>query len=182
MNKKLILKIYNMSFSKLFQKTGLLLLTSILSLSFISCEQIESEALESDIVAADMHGSWYVEFLSEGEDIFGLEYQLINTYNTSENDGSSMWIDDKSHTWDFKVNCPINASSKTFSGEALYSNVDGYEVDVTITNGKISEGGTTSLGGYTADQISFDAEFSDDAGTVYQVIGYRHAGYIEDVP
>jgi hypothetical protein len=171
-----------MSFSKLFQKTGLLLLTSILSLSFISCEQTESEALESDIVAADMHGSWYVEFLSEGEDIYSLGYQLINTYNTSENDGSSMWINDNEHTWTFNVNCPINASSKTFSGEALYSNVDDYEVDVTITNGKITEGGTTSLGGYSADQISFDAEFSDDAGTVFQVIGYRHVGYIEDVP
>lgn len=171
-----------MSFSKLFQKTGLLLLTSILSLSFISCEQTESEALESDIVAAEMHGSWYVEFLLDGEDIYDLGHQLINTYNTSENDGSSMWINDKEHLWEFIVNCPINSSSKTFSGEALYSNVDDYEVDVTITNGKITEGGTTSLGGYTADQISFDVEFSDDAGSVYQVIGYRHIGYVEDVP
>lgn len=153
-----------------------------LSTSFVSCEIVESVADESDIVAEDMMGSWYVEFLVDGTDVYHLGFNKINTYNTSANDGTSMWIDDNANLWEFKVKCPINSSDQTFSGTGLYSNVDGYEVDVNITNGKITKNGTTSPSGVTTDMISFEAEFSDDPGTIYQLVGYRYTGLVGDQP
>ena len=150
-----------------------------LSISFVSCEKVESVADESDIVAKDMMGSWYVQFLYEGEDLYG-EYLLINTYNTSANDGTAMWIDDNENVWWFKTKCPINMSNMTFSGTELYSDYDGYIIDVNITNGQITKNGTTSPSGVTTDMISFDIEFSDDPGSVYQIVGYRYTGLIGD--
>jgi hypothetical protein len=159
-----------------------LFLALAFSISFVSCEKVESVADESGIVAEDMMGSWYVEFLYNGEDAYGLGVNKLNTFNTSANNGTSMWIDDNSHLWTFKVNCPINPSDLTFSGSGLYSNVDDYEVDVTITNGKITKNGTTSPSGQTTDKIDFEAEFSDDPGTVYQIVGYRYTGVVGDQP
>lgn len=153
-----------------------------LSISFVSCEKVESVADESDIVAKDMTGSWYVEFLVDGTDVYHLGFNKLNTYNTSANDGTSIWIDDNTNLWTFKVNCPINSSDQTFSGTGLYSNVDDYEVDVTITDGKITKDGVTSPSGQTTDKIYFEAEFSDDPGTIYQLVGYRYTGLVGDQP
>ena len=153
-----------------------------LSISFVSCEKVESVADESDIVAKDMMGSWYVEFLVDGTDVYHLGFNKLNTYNTSANNGTSMWIDDNENTWAFKVDCPINSSDQTFSGTGLYSNVDGYEVNVNITNGKITKDGVTSPSGQTTDKIYFEAEFSDDEGTIYQLVGYRYTGLVGDQP
>ncbi len=126
-----------------------------LSISFVSCEKVESVPDESGIVAEDMMGSWYVQFLYEGEDIYGIGTVRINTYNTSANDGTAMWIDDNENTWWFKVECPINSSAQTFSGTGLYSDYDGYIIDVNITDGQITKGGITSPSGVTTDKISF---------------------------
>lgn len=128
----------------------------------------------------DMAGDWYVQFLVDGEDIYGLDYQLISTYNTAADDGTEMWIDDHENTWAFKVKSPVNTTDLTFTGTSLSSNVDGYEVDVTITNGIIVKGAATTSGGNTSDSISFDAEFSDDPGTIYQFRGYKRTGFLED--
>ena len=170
-----------MRYNKLM-KLSFLFFALALSISFVSCEQVESIADESGIVAEDMMGSWYVEFLVEGEDIYHVGYNKINTYNTSVNDGSFLWIDDNENLWSFKVKCPINKSDQTFSGTELYSNVDGYEVQVTITNGKITKDGITSPSGVTTDKIYFEAEFSDDPGTIYQFGGYRFTGRVGDIP
>lgn len=153
-----------------------------LSISFVSCEKVESIADESDIVAEDMMGSWYVEFLVDGTDVYHLGFNKINTYNTSANNGTSMWIDDNENIWAFKIDCPINSSDQTFSGSGLYSNYDGYEIDLDITNGQITKNGTTSPSGVTTDMISYDVEFSDDPGTVYQIVGYRYTGLVGDQP
>lgn len=165
----------------ILKKLSFLFFALALSISFVSCEKVESVADESDIVAKDMMGSWYVQFLYGGEDLLG-GYVLINTYNTSANDGTAMWINDNENTWWFKVECPINSSDQTFSGSELYSDYDGYIIDVTITNGKITKNGVTSPGGQTTDKIDFEVEFSDDPGTVYQIVGYRYTGLVGDQP
>lgn len=165
-----------------FKKLSFLFFALALLVSFVSCEEVESVADESDIVAEGMMGSWYVEFLVDGEDVYHLGFNKLNTYNSSANDGTSMWIDDNEHTWVFKVNCPINSSAQTFAGEGLYSNVDGYEVNVDITNGQITKNGITAPSGVTTDKISFEAEFSDDPGTIYQLVGYRYTGLVGDQP
>lgn len=171
-----------MRYNIIFKKLSFLFLTLAFSASFVSCEQQESVPDASGIVAEDMMGSWYVEFLIDGVDVYGLGYTKLNTYNTSVNDGSSMWIDDNENTWWFKVDCPINMNTMTFSGTGLYSNVEGYEVDVNITNGQIFKNSITAPSGHSADKIYFEAEFSDDPGTIYQLVGYRYTGYVEDQP
>lgn len=171
-----------MKYNIILKKLSYLFLSLVFVTYFVSCEKVESVADESGIVAEDMMGSWYVEFLVDGEDVYHLGFNKINTYNTSANNGTSMWIDDNENIWTFKVNCPINSSDQTFSGTGLYSNVDDYEVDVTITNGKITKNGTTSPSGQTTDKIEFEAEFSDDPGTIYQLVGYRYTGIVGDQP
>ena len=179
---KLLFKEFEIMRYNILKKFSFLFFALALSISFVSCEKVESVPDESDIVAKDMMGSWYVEFLVDGEDIYHLGFTKINTYNTSVNDGTSMWIDDNEHTWTFKVNCPINSSDQTFSGTGLYSNVGGYEVDVDIINGMITKDGVTSPSGQTTDKIDFEVEFSDDPGTIYQIVGYRYTGLVGDLP
>jgi len=126
----------------------------------------------------EMAGDWFVTTSVGGTQV--ADYARITTYNTSANNGQEMWIDDNHNIWDFKVKTPINYEAKTFSGSGLHSSVDGYDVNVTITNGKIIKGGATTTGGNKSDAIEFDAEFSDDPGTIYRISGYKRTGFVED--
>jgi len=155
-------------------------LITVFSTFFVSCD--ETETYDVGLTnASEASGDWYVEFLdSNGDDIYSLGYQLITTTNSASNSSTEFIIDDREHTWTFKVTCPIDLDTMTFSGTSLASNVDGYEVEVTITNGAIVKDGATSSGGNTVDSIYFEAEFSDDAGTIYQVTGYKRTGLAED--
>lgn len=126
----------------------------------------------------DMAGDWYVT-TSVGKSVV-LGYKKITTYNTSVNDGKEMWVDDLKNIWWFKVKSPINYSAKTFSGSKLHSSIEGYDVDVNITNGKIIPNAAKTSGGNKSDSISFDAEFSDDPGTIYHIGGYKRTGFAED--
>lgn len=136
-----------------------------------------------------MSGDWYVQTLVDGEVV--IDYALISTYNTSKNDGKEMWIDDKGHIWVFKCKSPVDISSTSFAGDNLASSIEDddpattdivetYDVNVNITEGKITKNGTTSTGGHTVDKISFKAEFSDDPGTIYEIVGYKRTGFLED--
>lgn len=132
-----------------------------------------------------MSGDWYVELLLDGDDVYGLGYNLLSTYNTSSNNGTQMWIDDH-ELWPMKVKANVDTSTLTISGsslENLYSYTSGgVEVFpmVTITNGEIIKNGATTTGGHTSDKISFNVEFSDDPGTIYQMVGYKRTGFLED--
>ncbi|KAB7528215.1 hypothetical protein F8C76_10100 [Flagellimonas olearia] len=152
------------------------LLTTIL-VSALSCDK--HEALEVDQTALkDLSGDWYVRLFINNEE--ALEYSLITTTNSA--DVNSLWIDDHHHIWDFKVVCPADGENLSFSGANLPSNVDGYEVDINITNGLIIKEGTIAPGGSVVDSIYFEAEFSDDLnpGTIYQLAGYRRTGLAAD--
>ena len=138
----------------------------------------------------DMAGDWYVRLLVDGEDIYGLGYYLLSTYNSSANNGNEIWIDDH-ELWPFKVKTPINLNAKTFSGSGLVSEYsytqeleDETEVEVTpivtITDGLIVANGATTTGGNPSDSISFTVEFSDDPGTIYTIEGYKRTGFLED--
>ncbi|WP_149304871.1 lipid-binding protein [Pareuzebyella sediminis] len=144
---------------------------------FISCDEGGDPDPGATMVVA-MSGDWFVQTFV-GETLVA-DYARISTYNTSANDGTEIWIDDHGNIWDFKVKSPINLSDLTFSGDDLNSDVDGYVVSVDISNGTIVEDGATTTGGNTADRIAFDAEFSDDPGTVYTMIGYKRNGLLED--
>ena len=123
-------------------------------------------------------GEWFTTFTIAGEDVYGLGYQLVTTSNTAANSAGEFLITDDAHTWDYKVKTPLNLDAKTFGGTGL-ANLS-YDITVNITNGKILPGAATSSGGNVTDSIYFEAEFSDDPGTIYQVAGYRRTGFLED--
>ena len=147
--------------------------------SFVACDEVGDTDSAGTSVEA-MAGDCYVQTLVNGQVV--ADYALISTYNTAANNGQEMWIDDHGHVWDFKVKAPVTVSSLSFAGNNLASSVDGYDVNVTITEGKITKNGATSSGGHKVDGISFKAVFSDDtnAGTIYEIKGYRRTGFLED--
>ena len=149
----------------------------LFSMSWVSCDLGEEPVIEG-VAIQEMTGEWWVTFTVGGEDIYGLGYTLISTYNTASNSTSEMFLDDLEHTWAFKVRVPINFESRTFSGSEL-ANLT-YEITVNVSNGLITKGSTESTGGNITDGISFDVEFSDDPGTVYHMEGYRRTGFQED--
>ncbi|WP_420400928.1 lipid-binding protein [Flagellimonas sp.] len=143
----------------------------------LSCDKHE-DYVPGKSNLSEMTGDWYIKFLVDDEDIYGLGYQLITTANSA--DESSLWIDDHSHTWSFKVKSSVDMEAMTFSGSDLESNVDDYEVNVNITKGTILKDAVESTGGNVVDSIYFEAEFSDDPGTIYQFAGYKRTGLAED--
>ncbi|MBU3821876.1 hypothetical protein KO566_07365 [Flavobacteriaceae bacterium XHP0103] len=133
-----------------------------------------------------MSGDWYVKLLLDGQDVYGIGYYTLSTYNTTEDDGTKIWVDDH-ELWPTKVTPNIDISTLTFNGSDLeneYSyTTGGTEVFpvANITNGVIiKNGGRGSATGTVTDSISFNVEYSDDPGTVYQVAGYKRTGFLED--
>lgn len=139
-------------------------------------------------------GQWYVEVLGidengavlyEDEDLYGLGFWHLLTYNTSENTEDSMWIQDVDGAfWDFKVKVGCNLANETFSVDEA-ENQQYSPCKVTITNGKILRGAATTPSGMPADSIVMDILFDDDtyAGVAYdrlRVSGYRYTGLAAD--
>lgn len=141
----------------------------------VSCDEGGNpDAGATGVVA--MSGDWFVQTFVDGELV--LDYSRISTFNTAADDGTQMWVDDHGNIWPFKVKCPVNTTALTFSGNALENELD--DVTVTITNGTIVKDGAVTTGGNMADEISFEAEFSDDPGTIYSMVGYKRNGLLED--
>lgn len=73
----------------------------------------------------------------------------------------------------------MNAANQTFAAtnaESLYSNIK-----VNLQNGKVLTGVSKGpVSQAVTDSIYFEAEFSDDPGTVYQIHGYARTRYVED--
>ncbi len=158
-------------------KNKLLILFAFLSIGMMSCDLGNDPDVGGTATQA-VAGEWYTTFTIAGEDVYGLGYQLITTANTAANVPTEFIIYDDAHTWDYKVKTPLNLNAKTFGGTSL-PNLS-YDITVNIANGKILPGAATSSGGNVTDSIYFEAEFSDDPGTIYQVAGYRRTGFLED--
>ena len=166
-----------------------LLFCFTLIFGFTACDE-GGDPNPGETAIVEVSGDWYVQLLVDGEDIYGIGYYLLSTYNTSANNGNEMWIDDH-ELWPFKVKASVNISAKTFEGSSLENEYsyedeleDGTKVDVfpivTITNGQIVKDGATTTGGNPSDSISFTIEFSDDPGTIYTIEGYKRTGFLED--
>ncbi|XCF06118.1 lipid-binding protein [Tamlana crocina] len=158
----------------------ILILLSLTVSLFTSCETEEGykdfNVEKTDVI--ELSGDWYVETSLNGSVVLG--YEIITTSNTA-NDNSAIRIFDHEHIWAFNIAVPVNVENLTFEGSSLSSDVDGYQITVNITNGKIEKNGTlTSDTNMTTDLISFDAEFSDEPGNIYHIEGYKRSGYLED--
>lgn len=149
----------------------------VFSLTTVSCDEGGDPAPGATKVV-NMAGDWYVQTYV-GESLV-LDYSLISTYNTADDNGQEMWVDDHQNIWWFKATVPVDVKAQTFSGSDLPSSVDDYDITVNISNGKIIDDIATSTGGNKTDSIYMDIEFSDDPGTIYTLKGYRRTGFLED--
>lgn len=169
---------------KIFTRILLLLFFAVF---FISCEdEGYADYDPGDTMVQELSGDWYVRLLLDGEDVYGIGYYLLSTYNTADDNGEEMWVDDH-ELWPMKVTTPVNVGGKTFSGSDLgneYSYEDNDENIISpvvdIIDGGVLENATTSPGGTTTDSIYMNVEFSDDPGTTYTIAGYARTGFFED--
>lgn len=166
-----------------------LFILGLFPLLTISCEKDEIIGT----VTEDMAGEWFVTVVAvddagnvvyEDEDLYGLGHFHLDTYNTSADNESQMWIDDNGNFWEFKVKMNINFAAKTFQAAAAQNEY--YDCQVTITDGKILENAATTPTGMPADSIVFHVNFSDDTSPVdygfakYRVAGFRYTGFAND--
>lgn len=110
---------------------------------------------------------------------YGNSYFKLSTYNTAANSPTEMWIDDNGEYYEFKGKINVDANAGTFSGTNVVNEY--YDMTFNITNGKITKDAVKAPGsGVTTDEITFDATFSDDPGTVYHFKGYRRTKFLSD--
>jgi hypothetical protein len=154
---------------------------SILFLSvsaFISGCRKEKDTDAGGTATQAMAGEFWVQISVEDELLLN-DYFKVITYNTADNVDNKMWIDDQEHIWPFKFKMDVNPSAQTFTANAVESQYT--PITVTLTNGKILSNVTKGPASQVpTDSIYFEAEFSDDPGTVYQFSGYRRTKWPED--
>lgn len=166
------------------------LYTAILVASFFFITSCEKDEI-GNTATEKMAGEWYVTgdaIDADGNivesDWFGIGHFHLDTYNTSSNSITEMWINDNANFWDFKTKVNIDLNAMTFQA-ADAQNV-AYDSKLTITNGKILLGAATTPSGVPADSIVFTVIFSDDTDPVdygfaaYRIAGFRYTGFTVD--
>jgi hypothetical protein len=142
---------------------------------FSSCERDDSVG---GTATQDLAGEWWVQ-ISVDNSLIDPGFYKVLTYNTSDNAPDKIWVDDEQNIFGFKSKVPANVTGKTFSGDNA---VNAYGTNtISFKNGKIMMGVSKGPVSQAAtDSIYFEAEFSDDPGTIYQFHGYQRTRYTED--
>lgn len=153
-------------------------ITIIALVGFSSCSKkkdIGGTAMEN------MANEWWAELKLDGENVYGPGvFGKIATYNTAANTSNEIWVDDVDALYDFKVKATADPNALTFSATQAVSIIDGYEIWVTITDGKILPGAGHSKTGNVTDSIYMKVEFEDDPGTIYTIEGHARTRFAED--
>ena len=159
-------------------------------LTMTSCEKEDIPNTATEALA----GEWYVTADwadAEGNvvyaDPYGAGKFMLNTYNTSANVATEMWVDDLENFWDFKLKVNCDITQLTFESNDTVANVK-YDCGVIIEEGKILLGAATTPHGTPADSIVFYVQFTDDEKayqdyygyTRYKISGYRYTGLTVD--
>lgn len=146
-------------------------------LSFTACRK-EKDTDAGSTATQAMAGAWWVQIKVNNTPV-AADFFKILTYNTAENVAGKMWIDDQENIWPFKFKMDVDPIAKTFSATSAASTYT--NITVKLANGKILEKVTKGpASNATTDSIYFEAEFSDDPGTTYQITGYKRTGWPED--
>ncbi len=171
---------------KIFLYTVLLLSGFLFS---TSCEKEKA----GNTATEKMAGEWYVigvavdadgNVVFDDEDLFGIGRFHLDTYNSSSNSPTEMWIDDNGNFWEFKAKIAVDLNTMTF--QATDAQNEYYDIQVTISNGKIMYGAATTPSGMPADSIVFTVNFSDDTYptdygfAAYRISGFRYTGFTRD--
>lgn len=157
-------------------KVFLLLFTIILLNSCDEGGDPEAGGTNVESIAGDW---WVIALEPDGvTPAFAGDYVQFSTYNTAAND-YTFWLDDHNNWMQIKSKATVNINSLTFESEPntpeLYT-----DETVTITNGMITKGTYTTASNTLVNEISFDAEFSWDPGSVYKFKGHWRTGFLED--
>jgi hypothetical protein len=134
--------------------------------------------------AERMANEWWVSLYQGGVDVYGGYHGKIATSNTAAN-SNEIWVTDfpsgsSGNIWGFKVKAQADLNNLTFTANQSVSDNPVYPVKVTITEGKIIPGAGRSKSGNVTDSIYMKIEFSDDAGTIYELKGHARTKFIED--
>jgi hypothetical protein len=141
-------------------------------------------------------GQWYVtvdavdengNLVYSDEDWFGLGQVLLVTANTAANKATEMIVDDLQNFWGYRVKVTVDPVNMTFAtNTSENNNLNGDDINVTITGGKIVIGGGKQKNGSVTDTIEFYVSFSDDSYPAaygyakYHVYGVRYSGLTEN--
>ena len=141
-------------------------------------------------------GQWYVtvdavdesgNVVYEDADLFGLGRVLLLTANTAANSATEMIVDDLQNFWGYRVKVTVDPVNMTFATNTTENNnLNGDDINVTITGGKIVKDGGVQNNGSKADYIEFYVNFSDDQYPAaygyakYHVYGVRYSGLKEN--
>lgn len=141
-------------------------------------------------------GQWYVtvdavdesgNVVYEDADLFGLGRVLLLTANTAANSATEMIVDDLKNFWGYRVKVTVDPVNMTFATNTTENNnLNGDDINVTITGGKIVKDGGVQNNGSKADYIEFYVNFSDDQYPAaygyakYHVYGIRYSGLAEN--
>ncbi len=167
-------------------KKTIYLLMMCAGLLFAACDK--EDVGETATVAAA--GDWYVTYDGAdsagnvvAEDIFGMGYTHLLTYNLASNVSNQMYVDDQGYFWEYKVKVNLDLDNLTFSATDAANEY--YDCNVTIEGGKILPGAATNPHGTAADSIVFYVTYSDDPYIGYyydklKVSGYRYTGLASD--
>ena len=152
--------------------------------AFVSCEKdpIGGTATEK------MAGQWYVKVdIADDngkvlyDDPYGLGYMLMLTYNASNNDPNTLWVNDMKNFWTFAVKTKCDLDKMTFSTNGPADNQSGDPITVDIKDGKILLGEGRQPNGSPADSIVFFVKFSDDQDHLnYKISGHTYSGLAEN--
>ena len=170
-------------------KKVLYLATLLFCAVFTSCEK-EEVGNTAGVATA---GQWYVtvdavdesgNVVYEDADLFGLGRNLLLTYSSANNSATEMIVET---FWGYHVKVNVDPVNMTFSTSTTEpNNLNGDEINVTITDGKIVKDGGVQNNGSKADYIEFYVNFSDDQYPAaygyakYHVYGVRHSGLAEN--
>ena len=157
-----------------------------------SCEKEEVGNTATEATA----GQWYVtvdavdesgNVVYEDADLFGLGRVLLLTANTAANSATEMIVDDLQNFWGYRVKVTVDPVNMTFATNTTENNnLNGDDINVTITGGKIVKDGGVQNNGSKADYIEFYVNFSDDQYPAaygyakYHVYGIRYSGLAEN--
>lgn len=146
-------------------------------LLFTACTK-EKDTDSGGTATQAMAGEWWVQVKVNNTPVVADWFKIL-TYNTADNVSTQMWIDDQEHLWPFKFKIDVDPAGKTFTANNATSSYT--NITVKLANGKILDKiakGPVSQA--VTDSIYFEAEFSDDPGTTYQLTGYKRTRWPED--
>lgn len=123
-------------------------------------------------------GEWWIQIKINNAPVVP-NYFKVSTYNTAANVSSEMWVDFPD--WPFKGKVTVDPKGLTFAATKSEGVLQPNPVSAKIQNGKILQNITKGpVSKAPTDSIYFEAEFTDDPGTTYQITGYRRTRFAED--